>query len=136
MLPRYYVGEHVELGYAATVHRAQGRTVDTCHLVAAPGMAREHLYVGLTRGRDANHVYIDTDHPRDDEAHRSSASPVTGRRILEEIMATSTAETSATEYAEALEHVSHQRLWYEIREPQHLRSAAQPAGLDGPAIGW
>jgi len=135
VLPGYYVGEHVELGYAATVHRAQGRTVDTCHLVAAPGMAREHLYVGLTRGRDANHVYVGTDHPSDDEAHRSSASPVTGRRILEEIMAASTAETSATEYAEALEHVGHQRLWYETPEPQHLRSTAQPAGIDGPAIG-
>ncbi len=135
VLPRYYVAEHVELGYAATVHRAQGRTVDTCHLVAAPGMAREHLYVGLTRGRDANHVYIDTDHPWDDEAHRSSPTPVTGRRILEQIMATSTAETSATEYAEALEHVGHQRLWYETPEPQPHRSAAQPAGLDAPAIG-
>jgi ATP-dependent exoDNAse (exonuclease V) alpha subunit len=136
VLPRYYIGEHVELGYAATVHRAQGRTVDTCHLVAAPGMAREHLYVGLTRGRDANHVYVGTDRPSDDEAHRSSASPESGRRILEEIMATSTAETSATEYAEALESVGRQRVCYETPEPQQLMSAAQPAGLDGPTIGW
>ncbi|MBL8932748.1 MAG: AAA family ATPase [Kineosporiaceae bacterium] len=135
VLPRYYVGEHVELGYAATVHRAQGRTVDTCHLVAAPGMAREHLYVGLTRGRDANHVYIDTDHPTDDETHRSGTTRVAGRRILEQIMATSTAETSATEYAEALENVGHQRLWYETPDPQHLRSTAHAAGLDGPTIG-
>ncbi|MGH3434802.1 MAG: ATP-dependent DNA helicase, partial [Thermocrispum sp.] len=30
-LPAYYVAEHVALGYAATVHAAQGLTVDRCH---------------------------------------------------------------------------------------------------------
>ncbi len=30
-LPAAYVREHVELGYATTAHRAQGRTVDTAH---------------------------------------------------------------------------------------------------------
>ncbi len=31
VLPADYVREHVELGYASTAHRAQGRTVDTAH---------------------------------------------------------------------------------------------------------
>lgn len=32
-LPADYVAQHVELGYASTVHRAQGLTVDTAHAV-------------------------------------------------------------------------------------------------------
>ena len=51
-LPAAYVAEHLELGYASTVHRAQGRTVDTAHAIVQPGMTREALYVAMTRGRD------------------------------------------------------------------------------------
>lgn len=60
-LPREYVGDAVQLGYAATVHRVQGRTVDTAHLLLDEHQTREALYVGVTRGRDANHVYAVTD---------------------------------------------------------------------------
>jgi ATP-dependent exoDNAse (exonuclease V) alpha subunit len=31
-LPAAYVSAHIELGYATTAHRAQGRTVDTTHV--------------------------------------------------------------------------------------------------------
>jgi len=60
-LPADYVGEHVELGYATTVHRAQGMTVDTAHTLMAPSLTRSTAYVGLTRGRDTNHLYLVTD---------------------------------------------------------------------------
>ncbi len=60
-LPADYVGEHVELGYATTVHRAQGMTVDTAHTLMAPSLTRSAAYVGLTRGRDTNHLYLVTD---------------------------------------------------------------------------
>jgi len=60
-LPAGYVGEHVELGYATTVHRAQGMTVDTAHTLMAPSLTRSTAYVGLTRGRDTNHLYLVTD---------------------------------------------------------------------------
>ena len=53
---------HVDLGYAVTVHRAQGITVDTAHAVVGPGTTRESLYVATTRGRHADHAYIPTDH--------------------------------------------------------------------------
>jgi len=61
ILPADYVGEHVELGYAATVHRAQGMTVDTAHTLMGASLTRSAAYVGLTRGRDANHLYLVTD---------------------------------------------------------------------------
>ncbi len=46
----------VEHGWAATVHSAQGRTVDRAATVIGPGTGSELLYVGLTRGRSVNLV--------------------------------------------------------------------------------
>ena len=57
-LPADYVAEHVQLGYATTVHGAQGVTADTSHTVTAGAESRQQLYVALTRGRDANHLYL------------------------------------------------------------------------------
>ena len=45
---------YVELGYASTVHSAQGRTVDRALLVVGAGTKPEGLYVGMTRGRHTN----------------------------------------------------------------------------------
>ena len=50
-LPADYVAEHVQLGYATTVHGAQGVTADTSHTVTAGAESRQQLYVALTRGR-------------------------------------------------------------------------------------
>ncbi len=51
-----YVTTHCEYGWASTIDGAQGATADIGILLARPGLDREHLYVGLTRGRLANHV--------------------------------------------------------------------------------
>lgn len=59
-LPASYVTAELTLGYAGTVHSTQGRTVDTAHVVASPGTRLDALYVGLTRGRDDNHVHVVT----------------------------------------------------------------------------
>jgi len=53
-----YVAEHVQLGYASTIHGAQGATVDTTHTVLNGAETRQALYVALSRGRQANHLYI------------------------------------------------------------------------------
>ncbi|MDT9592218.1 MobF family relaxase [Nocardioides zeae] len=59
-LPAAYVREHVQLGYATTIHGAQGLTVDTSHTVLTGAEDRNLLYVALTRGRSSNHVYLAT----------------------------------------------------------------------------
>jgi len=59
-LPADYVGAQVELGYARTVHAAQGLTADTAHSVATGAESRQLLYVAMTRGRHANHLYVQT----------------------------------------------------------------------------
>ncbi|HEX8419862.1 MAG TPA: Ti-type conjugative transfer relaxase TraA [Sphingomonas sp.] len=43
---------HVDHGYAATFHKAQGVTVDRAHVLATPGMDRHSAYVGMSRHRD------------------------------------------------------------------------------------
>lgn len=60
-LPAAYVRENVELGYAATTHRAQGATVDTVHALVDSSTDRAGAYVGLTRGKSNNHLYVVTD---------------------------------------------------------------------------
>jgi ATP-dependent exoDNAse (exonuclease V) alpha subunit len=57
-LPLDYVGTSVELGYATTVHAAQGVTADTMHGVVTGEESRQQLYTMLTRGRTANHLYV------------------------------------------------------------------------------
>jgi conjugative relaxase-like TrwC/TraI family protein len=59
-LPGSYVNEHMTLGYASTVHAAQGLTVDTAHSVATYRTGHAALYVALTRGRDRNTTYVCT----------------------------------------------------------------------------
>jgi conjugative relaxase-like TrwC/TraI family protein len=75
-LPASYVAKNVELAYASTAHRAQGRTVDTAHSFASPTTTREVLYVSLTRGSTSNHLYVDTHYDPD---------PSTGHDGLNEI---------------------------------------------------
>jgi DNA primase catalytic core len=70
VLPADYVAGHVELGYAATIHRVQGMTVDTSHAMVGVGMTRNELYTAITRGRDCNRVYVETDDVLDLDPHR------------------------------------------------------------------
>jgi len=45
-------------GYAVTVHKAQGRTCDHGLLLASDDLHREMGYVGLSRGRESNRMYV------------------------------------------------------------------------------
>lgn len=57
-LPGSYVAASVELGYASTIHRAQGATVDTAHALVGSSTDRAGAYVALTRGRESNTLYV------------------------------------------------------------------------------
>ena len=90
--------EHVDPGYATTAHRAQGVTVDTAHILTTPGMAREALYVAMTRGRHANHLYVPTDTVDPDcDGSPTPSPPRPPGRSSPRILATSHRELSATE---------------------------------------
>ena len=95
----HYVAEHVQLGYAVTAHRAQGATVDTCHVIVAAGMTREAFYVAMTRGRHANTTYVVTEHADPQmESHVSPSRELQStQQVLQNVLATKGTERSATE---------------------------------------
>jgi ATP-dependent exoDNAse (exonuclease V) alpha subunit len=57
-LPASYVLGSVELGYATTIHTAQGISADTMHGLITGTESRQQLYTMCTRGRLSNHIYL------------------------------------------------------------------------------
>ena len=97
-LPAGYVPTATELGYASTVHTAQGVTADTMHGVVTGGESRQQLYTMLTRGRTANHLYLSV--VGDGDPHNvirpDTVHPRTATELLEQILARDAAARSAT----------------------------------------
>ncbi|TPI70017.1 Ti-type conjugative transfer relaxase TraA [Mesorhizobium sp. B3-1-3] len=52
---------HIDHGYAATIHKAQGMTVDRTHVLATPGMDAHGSYVALSRHRDGMDLHYGGD---------------------------------------------------------------------------
>jgi len=97
-LPADYVAQHVELAYATTAYRAQGRTVDTAHAMITTETTREVLYVAATRGREANLLYVDTQYDPDPAtAHEGTTEVQTARQVLGGCLANQGAEMGAHE---------------------------------------
>jgi conjugative relaxase-like TrwC/TraI family protein len=98
VLPADYVREHVELGYASTAHRAQGRSVDTAHAMVSPTTTREVLYVSATRGREHNRLYVDTHYDPDPQtSHDGTDEPITARQVLAAVLHNEGADVAAHE---------------------------------------
>jgi len=68
-LPAGYVASEVELGYALTAYGAQGMTVDEAHVLVAANDAASLVYVGMTRGRDANYAHVVTENFDEEPGH-------------------------------------------------------------------
>jgi conjugative relaxase-like TrwC/TraI family protein len=100
-LPADYVIQHVELAYATTAYRSQGRTTDTTHSLVAPTTTREVLYVSATRGRESNSLYIDTSFDPDPATgHDGVTSLRTAKDVLAGVLANAGADLSAHESLE------------------------------------
>jgi hypothetical protein len=111
-LPEEYLDRHVDLAYAGNVHVAEGRTVETAHLVVDETAGRESLYVGMSRGRERNTAYVVTEHTRaadlspelrpspdiEDSATGDDAAPRAHRlAVLADVLQREQAERTATE---------------------------------------
>jgi Ti-type conjugative transfer relaxase TraA len=66
---------HVDHGYAATIHKAQGMTVDRVQMLATPGVDSHSTYVALSRHREQVNLY----YGRDDFANQSKLVRVASR---------------------------------------------------------
>lgn len=96
-LPAEYVRDRVDLGYASTFHGAQGSTVDVTHCAVTGQETRQLLYVGMSRGRSANHVYVPVSGDGDPHAsiRPEVLSPRTAVDVLEQIIRRDGAARSA-----------------------------------------
>jgi hypothetical protein len=90
--------DQIDHGYAATIHKAQGMTVDRTHVLATPGMDAHASYVALSRHRDA----MDLHYGRDDFAGE-------GRLVL--ILSRDRAKDMASDYdrADPAQHYAERR---------------------------
>src|SRR5947209_3324678 len=103
-LPGDYLAEHARYGWASTIASAQGATVDHALLLARPGLDRSNLYVGMTRGRDSNHLYLAPEPdpeitPRDTEGDRVDPAERI-RQMLDTRDDTAAAHTRLPDHAE------------------------------------
>ncbi len=114
-LPSKYVAEQVELGYASTIHTAQGITADAMHGLLTGTESRQQAYTMLTRGRHTNSAYVVV--VGDGDPHTAIRpeliNPLTPTDILEAILARDESPVSAT---------------------NQLRDAADPARLLHQAV--
>ena len=99
------MAEHVELAYASTAHRAQGRSVDTAHAMVSPTTTREVLYVSATRGREHNRLYVDTHYDPDPQtSHDETIEPMTARQVLAGVLRNEGADVAAHEMIRRHQH--------------------------------
>ncbi|MDH5134304.1 MULTISPECIES: MobF family relaxase [unclassified Microbacterium] len=125
VLPAKYVREELELGYASTVHRAQGASVDTAHALVDPeASSRELFYVAMTRGKHRNHAYVIVPDSHEVEPHLDQPEPLTLIDRLAKVLARSDADLSATETI-ALEVDRHASLSTLLAEYDVLAREAQ-----------
>jgi hypothetical protein len=125
LLPACYVAVNVELAYASTAHRAQGRTVDTSHALVAPTTSREVLYVAATRGCQANHLYVDVAYDPDPPTGHDQTQPTqNARQVLAGVLANEGADVSAHETIRRAQHAADS--WTTLHaEYQTLAATAQ-----------
>ncbi|MFB9662307.1 hypothetical protein ACFQS3_06260 [Glycomyces mayteni] len=103
VLPADYVAKHVELAYAATVHRCQGMTVDTAHPILTGQMTRDALYVAATRAALTTTLYaithseIPADTDRQFDRPKWDPDATAAREVAEQILAREPDNLSATE---------------------------------------
>ena len=86
------------LGYATTIHSARGVSADTMHGLLTGQESRQQLYTMLTRGRCANHLYLQV--VGDGDPHTvirpDTISPRTPTEALQQILARDEARLSTS----------------------------------------
>ncbi len=116
---------HVDHGYAATIHKSQGVTVDRAHVLATPGLDRHGTYVALTRHRDGVAIH----YGRDDFADQGQ---------LVRTLSRERAKDMAADYSPDRAFAERRGISREIRFPEPAREIARetPAKARGMFSGF
>ena len=104
-LPSWYPAEgNVGYGYALTAHKAQGITTDRTFTVITGATEREWAYVALSRGRNANTLYLASPEAGDEDCtHLTHQTRHAGTDIASAMIARSKAQTAAIDQEPARE---------------------------------
>ena len=88
--------DRIDHGYAATIHKAQGMTVDRTHVLATPGMDAHSSYVALSRHRDGMELH----YGRDDFLSRDRLTQTLSRDRAKDMASDYERPDPARDYAE------------------------------------
>ncbi len=133
VLPRRYVDQSVDYGYAQTIHTAQGHTYDRVHLYVDQAMTAEHGYTGLSRATGETHIWMaDPPGPTGDCGHLH-CRPAVENRIdsLVRQLATSGVRPAATESPSGTETMTDRQL---IDRREELFQLFKDGPLNEPTI--
>jgi hypothetical protein len=131
-LPADYVTTSTGLGYATTIHSAQGVSADTMHGLVTGQESRQQLYTMLTRGRHANHLYLQVVGEGDPHTliRPDAISPRTPTETQQQILARDEAPVSASTLLRDLNNPAARLFQAAQRYTDSLRLAAEE--LVGP----
>jgi len=107
----------IDHGYAATIHKAQGMTVDRTHVLATPGMDAHGSYVALSRHRDG----MDLHYGRDDFASQDK---------LINTLSRDRAKDMATDYQPAQSYAERRGITLPERDVSVEQARAPSAAID------
>jgi Ti-type conjugative transfer relaxase TraA len=126
----------IDHGYAATIHKAQGMTVDRVHVLATPGMDAHGSYVALSRHRDG----VDLHYGSDDFANQDRLTRTLSRDRAKDMASDYEQRDPAQSYAERRGITFRERVAEIVRKvvPEKvrsmfdgLRSPGEVPGMDG-----
>ena len=123
--------DHIAHGYAVTIHKSQGATVDRTYVLADPMMNRNASYVALTRHREGLRVYSDRETFADRE-HLDRALSRAPSKDLARDYATAAIERHAARL-EPLQQQAHQ-LRAEIQQLRVVRATLEHAGEEAQRL--
>ncbi|CAL75142.1 putative conjugal transfer protein; TraA [Bradyrhizobium sp. ORS 278] len=127
----------IDHGYAATIHKAQGMTVDRVHVLATPGMDAHSSYVALSRHRDE----VDLHYGRDDFANADRLTRALSRDRAKDMASDYERADPLQSYAERRGITFRERVAEIVRQivPEMLRDIVDglrsPADVAGPDRG-
>ncbi len=128
----------IDHGYAATIHKAQGMTVDRTHVLATPGMDAHSSYVALSRHRDG----VDLHYGRDDFAGQDRLVRTLSRDRAKDMAADYEQRDLAQSFAERRGITFRERVVDIVRKvvPEKVRNMfdglRSPSEMPGPEGGW
>ncbi|MBV1707727.1 MAG: Ti-type conjugative transfer relaxase TraA [Hyphomicrobiales bacterium] len=119
--------DRIDHGYAATIHKAQGMTVNRTHVLATPGLDAHASYVALSRHRDGMELH----YGRDDFASQDR---------LVRTLSRDRAKDMATDYEPAQSYAERRGITFRERVVEIVRQIPERVrglfdGLRSPANG-